>query len=148
VCLNYVQGASCYATSGRCLLGSRGALASNYHGECELHGKFDVWVTHENDLLITDLGFPSEEPKQCLALGVSESLARSIADGKPKQFARSVLTSQRICVKCVRRYWVSDHKPSSGLLKLRHGSFCPDCLPENSGQALEKELGALGYWCG
>lgn len=148
MCLNYVQGGGCYATGERCLLGLSGASARNYDGECELHGKFDVWVTQENDLLVTDLGFPSEEPKQCLALGVNESLARRIAVGKAKQFGRSVLTSERRCVKCGRRYWVIDHKPASGLLRVGQGYFCPSCIPENSVEALEKELGVLRYWCG
>ncbi len=148
MCLNFVQGGECYATGGKCLLSSRGASVSNCDGECELHGKFDVWVTEENDLLITDMGFPSEEPRQCLALGVNENLASRIATEKAQKFGSAVLTSQRRCFKCGRRYWVSEHKYVSGLQKIGHGYFCPACSRGDPAKDFEKELGALRYWCG
>jgi hypothetical protein len=148
LCLNFVQGGECYATGGKCLLGSRGASASNRDGECELHGKFDVWVTEQNDLLITDMGFPSEEPKQCLALRVNEKLASRIAGEKARKFGSSVLTSQRRCFKCGSRYWVSQHKHDSGLQEFGHGYFCPDCNREDAAKDFGNELGALRYWCG
>ena len=99
-------------------------------------------------MLITDMGFPSEEPKQCLALGVNENLARRIAAERAQKFGTSVLTSQRKCFKCGRRYWVSEHNHASGLQEIGQGYLCPDCMQKDTRKDFEKELGALRYWCG
>ena len=79
LCLNFVLGGNCHATGGKCTLGATGASVKNETLECELHGKYDVWVLQDDKLLVTDLGFPSEEPKQCLALGINQRLAARIA---------------------------------------------------------------------
>lgn len=148
MCLNFVEGGRCYLIDGECLLGERGAIAKNSDGECEFHGKFDVWLTNANDVFITDMGFPSDEPKQCLALGVNENLARNIAAEKSKKFATKVMTSERRCVRCGTPYWVSQHQRPPGLHETGHNHFCPGCI--DSVTELEKEirLGAQRYWCG
>lgn len=147
MCRNFVQGGGCNATSGKCLLGLRGAFANNRDGECELQGGFDVWVTQTNELFITDMGFPSEEPKQCLALGVNETLARRIAGEKAQDFHTSVATTERRCLRCQQLYWVSEHKPVSGLREIGHGYLCPHCMLEGNGD-VKRRIGVLQYWCG
>jgi hypothetical protein len=147
LCRNFVEGGGCYATGEKCLLGLSGASARNKDGACELHGNFDVWLTEKNELLITDLGFPSEEPKQCLALGVNETLAREIAANKAHQLQTSMLTSERRCSKCQRSYWVSEHSRSTGLLEIGAGYFCPDCIDKESA-SVEGKVGVQRYWCG
>jgi len=148
LCLNFVEGDGCYATGGKCLLGLNGASAKNRDGGCELHGKFDVWLTHKNDLLITDTGFPSDEPKQCFALGVHLTLARQIAANKMRQLRTSVITTERRCFKCQERYWVSEHRRPAGLLEIGIGYLCPDCIGESKSVDVEQRLGVLQYWCG
>jgi len=129
-------------------LGLNGALAKNHDGVCELHGRFDVWLTHKNDILITDMGFPSEEPKQCLALGVHLTLAKKIAENKMRKLRTSVITSERRCFKCQKRYWLSEHRRPAGLLEVGIGYLCPDCIGENQSVDVEERLGVLRYWCG
>lgn len=133
-------------TGGECLLGLNGASAHNQNSDCALHGKFDVWLTEKNQLLITDMGFPSEEPKQCLALGVNEDIARKLARNKATELRTSILTTESKCLKCGRQYWVNEHKLHSGLLETGKNRLCPDCIGEIKG--LEEKLGVLGYWCG
>jgi hypothetical protein len=147
LCQNFVQHGGCHATGGKCLLGSRGMYAKNQDGECELQGGFDVWLTERNELLITDLGFPSEEPKQCLALGVNEALARRISQARADELRTSVLTTQRTCIMCRRQYWSSEHTREEGLREVGKSRFCPNCMSERKGRDLEK-LGAQEYWCG
>lgn len=147
MCQNFVQHGGCYATGGKCLLGSRGVVARNQDRECELHGGFDVWLTQRNDLLISDLGCPSEEPKQCLALGVNEALARRISQARAQELRTSVLTTQRSCFKCHRQYWTSEHEKEAGLREVGNSRFCPHCLPERNDGDMEM-LGAQQYWCG
>ena len=148
MCLNFVKGGSCYATGGQCLLGLNGALAKNHDGECELQGMFDVWLTHKNDILLTDMGFPSEEPKQCLAFGVQLTLAKKIAENKIRQLRTSIITSEHRCFKCQKRYWVSEHRRPAGLLEIGIGYLCPDCIGESKSVDVEERLGVLRYWCG
>lgn len=148
MCLNFVQGGGCYATGGRCLLGLQGASAKNHDGGCELHGKFDVWLNQQNGLLITDLGFPSEEPKQCLALGINENLARKIAEDRARQLGSSVVTTERRCFKCEKNYWISEHADLSGFQEIGRGCLCPRCINAKGDQGLEEKLGVLRYWCG
>jgi hypothetical protein len=147
VCLNFVEGGGCYATGGRCLLGPSGASARNKDAICDLHGNFDVWLTEADDLLITDLGFPSEEPKQCLALGVNEALAREVAAKKAHELGTSIHTSEHRCSRCQKSYWVSEHTRSSGLLETSSTYFCPDCI-RNKSISVESKLGVQQYWCG
>lgn len=148
LCLNFVEGGECHLIDGKCLLGDRGATAKNSDGECEFHGKFDVWLTEHNYLLITDMGFPSDEPKQCLALGVKESLARTIAMEKSKKLVTKVMTSERRCSRCEALYWTSQHKRSSGLVETGYNNFCPECINLVTDQERERKLGAQRYWCG
>jgi hypothetical protein len=148
LCLNFVEGGGCHLIDRKCLLGERGATAKNPDGECEFHGKFDVWLTEHNDLFITDMGFPSDEPKQCLALGVHESLARTIALEKSKKLVSRVMTSERRCIRCEAFYWISQHKRTLGLLEVGRNNFCPECIDSVTDQERERRLGAQRYWCG
>jgi hypothetical protein len=116
--------------------------------ECELHGRFDVWVMQDDRLLLTDLGFPSDEPKQCLALGISQELATRIAGEKSQQLGTSLLTTQRKCLRCGMSFWMSDHGGSSGVLETGKAYFCPTCMRRETEESIAKKLGILGYWCG
>lgn len=147
MCLNFVQDGRCHATGAKCILGSRGATVSNEAGECELHGRFDVWVTERDELLMTDMGFPAEEPKQCLAMGINQNLAQKIVEDFAKQRKFTTKTAQHRCLKCQQLYWISEHESSSGLRKTGKGYFCPTCIREGD-EDLEKRLGMLRHWCG
>jgi hypothetical protein len=147
MCLNYVQGGKCYATRQDCLLGQNGASAPNDSGKCSLHGKFDVWVTHDDRLLISDLGFPSEEPKQSLALGITEDLAAEIARKRSRELGTRIVTTERMCLGCSKGYWYSGHENSKGV-EIGRGYLCPDCLRNETEQGFATKLGSLGYWCG
>jgi len=128
-------------------LGLSGASARNKDGMCVLHGSFDVWLTEKNSLLITDLGFPSDDPKKCLALGVNEALAREIAKKEALQLKTSILTSERRCSNCQRSYWVSEHDRSPGLFEIGAGNLCRDCINRKSVE-VEERHGVQRYWCG
>jgi hypothetical protein len=116
--------------------------------ECELHGKYDIWVMQDGKVLVTDLGFPSDEPKQCLALGVSQELATGIADEKSQQLGTAVITTQRRCLRCRALFWISEHGASSSALQTAKGYFCPTCARQETQESVTKELGILGCWCG
>lgn len=148
LCLNFVQGGGCYATGDKCVLGEKGASAKNVDRECPLHGKFDVWVMKDNRLLISDLGPPSEEPKQCLPLGVRQDLAKQIAGEKSRELGAMVLTTERRCLGCGRLFWYSDHENSPRQAETGRGYFCSDCLGHETEEAIATKLGNLGYWCG
>ena len=148
LCLNYVQGGTCYATGGKCILGAEGALVKNNALACELQGKFDVWVMQDDRLLVSDLGIPSDEPKQCLALGINQKLATQIANEKSKRFGTSVVTTQRKCFCCGVPYWMSEHDSSAGNAETGRGYFCPSCIDRQTEESVAKKLGILGYWCG
>jgi DNA-directed RNA polymerase subunit RPC12/RpoP len=148
LCMNFIERGFCHVTGEKCFLGLRGATAKNVDGECELHGRFDVWLTQRNDLLITDMGFPAEEPKQCFALGINEHLARSIASERAKQMKTSVLTTQRRCIKCGTQYWMTQYRDSLGLLETGRANFCPNCRASEIDEEMERRLGAQRYWCG
>ena len=147
MCMNFVEGGICHINGEKCLLGARGATARNVHGECEFHGKFDVWLTQQNNLLLSDIGAPAEEPKQCFALGVNERLAREVAGEKAKQLGTHVLTSQRTCIRCGTNYWMTEHGDSVGLLEIGHAHLCPNCETIRSDGDVER-LGTQRYWCG
>jgi len=146
--MNFVQGGGCYATGGRCLLGAVGSSAKNSEGGCELHGRFDVWIAQTDDLLISDMGFPPDEPKQCLALGVNRVLASWIASQKSQELRTRVLTTERKCFRCGGVFWMSEHRDFSGLAKTGQAYLCPACIPEEVDDITEKKLGVLRYWCG
>jgi len=147
LCMNFVEGGICHITGEECLLGQRGATAKNSDGECEMHGRFDVWLTEENNLLISDMGTPAEEPKRCYALGVNERLARDIAMTKAREFGTKVLTSQRKCIKCGTEYWMTKYGDSGGLLETTHSHLCPTCRAQGADMDVER-LGTQRYWCG
>ena len=146
MCLNFVQDGICYATGGKCILGAEGGLVRNDSLACELQGKFDVWVMQDDRLLISDLGIPSNEPKQCLALGINQKLATKIANDKSKGFGTSILTTQRRCLSCGGLYWMSEHAARNA--ERGRGYFCPCCIGRETEGSLAKKLGILGYWCG
>jgi DNA-directed RNA polymerase subunit RPC12/RpoP len=145
--LNFVQGGNCYATGERCILGARGALAKNDSLECELHGRFDVWVMQNDQLLVTDLGFPSEEPKLCLAVGINRELAFRIAEMRCRQLGTSILTTQRKCLRCGMQFWISEHEGSSAP-QTGKGYFCPACMAKETEESIAGKMGILSYWCG
>jgi hypothetical protein len=146
--MNYVEGGGCYATGKQCLLGLIGSTVGNYDGKCALHGEFDVWVMQDDDLLVSDIGSPSDEPKQCLALGVKRTLAEEIAYRRSVQLGTRVLTTQRICLACGGRFWVTEHKESSGFAERGHGHLCPRCVGISLDGLVAEKLGILRYWCG
>lgn len=146
--MNFVRGGNCYATGAKCLLGAKGASVKNNAGECELHGKFDVWVMQDDRLIVSDLGFPSDEPKQSLALGINNKLATQIAQEKSRQLGTSVLTTQRGCFGCSTRFWMSEHEALSGAAETGKGYLCPACIGLETEGSMAKKLGILGYWCG
>jgi hypothetical protein len=148
LCLNFVLGGDCHATGSKCILGPRGALVKNDALECELHGRYDVWVLQDDQLLVTDLGFPSEEPKQCLALGVNQRLAARIAGERSQALGTPILTTQHKCLQCGTRFWMSQHDASSVTPETGKGHFCPKCINQETERTISGRLGALGYWCG
>ena len=148
MCLNFVRNGDCHVTSDKCLLRERGELARNQDRECPLHGGFDVWLMQDDRILVSDLGFPSEEPKQCLALGINEQLATQIAQDKSRKSKTIIQTSQRKCLRCGRSYWYSLHEGAAGHVQIEKGYFCPDCVSTENGESLTDSLGRLGYWCG
>lgn len=147
MCLNFVLGGNCHATGGKCTLGAMGASVTNETLECELHGKYDVWVLQDDKLLMTDLGFPSEEPKQCLALGINQRLASRIAAEESRKLGTLVLTTQHTCVQCGSHFWTSHHS-SSGAPEPGKRYFCPTCIRKESQRSVAQRLGLLGSWCG
>jgi hypothetical protein len=146
--LNFVQGEKCYATGNSCILGARGAWAKNEALECELQGKFDVWIMQDDMLLVTDLGFPADEPKQCLALGINQALALRIAEEESARLETHASTTERKCLSCGMRFWMSDHDSPFGTAETGRSYFCPNCLKAQTEESLVKTLGMLGYWCG
>jgi len=130
-----------------CILGAYGATARNDDRECELHGGFDVWVAQGN-LLVTDLGFPPDEPVQSIALGVNEIVAMEVASEKSKQMGIPLTTSKRKCIQCGSSYWVSQHLRVSGLARRGYVIFCPSCLDHVNHPDEESKLGQNRHWCG
>ena len=149
MCLNFVKrNGSCCATGDKCLLGEKGTSARNEDNDCPLHGRFDVWVMQDNRILITDLGFPSDEPKQCMALGISEELSKKIALERSRQLGTTVLTTERKCIGCGQPYWYSKHQTKAGQAEIGKGNFCLDCIAHQNEVLLTGKLGDLRYWCG
>lgn len=147
MCLNFIEDGKCHVNGRKCILGNRGATARNGDRECELHGDFDVWITQGN-LLVTDLGFPPEEPAQSIALGVNEAIATQVASEKSKQMGISQMTSKRKCTQCGELYWVSQHVRTSGMARRGYVIFCPDCLGRVDHADIERTLGENHHWCG
>ena len=148
MCLNFIEDGRCHVNGKECILGPRGAVAKNENHECELHGDFDVWVMHDGSILVTDLGIPSEEPAQCLALGVSESVATTVGLEKSEQAAKPLRTSKRRCIRCGALYWMSQHIHTSGLIRYGYATFCPQCFDSIDYEEMGKRLSEQRYWCG
>lgn len=148
LCLNFVQGGICYATREKCLLGARGASIRNDTLECGLHGRFDVWAMQDDRILVSDLGIPSDEPKQCLALGISQTLAIQIGRKKADDLGTTVHTTERKCRCCGTPFWMSEHDSSSRTARTGRAYFCPGCISQETEASMARELGILGYWCG
>ena len=148
MCLNFVQGGRCSVNGSSCLLGPNGASARNEEGLCELHGRFDVWLTQENNLLISDLGFPSDDPKQCLALGINRNIAEEIAQRKVSELGTKILTTKHECIRCSKPFWTSEHDQASPLAKSGQSYLCSECINKKNDEGIVKKMGVLQYWCG
>jgi hypothetical protein len=147
MCLNFIQGGGCSVTRGRCQLAQAGSSARNEDGCCELHGQFDVWVNQDNAVLISDMGFPSDEPKQCLALGINRTLAEQVAEKKACELGTRIETTKHICIRCGRQFWTSRHDLTSGFAETGQSHLCPNCIHEKN-EGIRRKLGDLQYWCG
>jgi len=147
LCLNFIEDGKCHVNGRRCLLGPRGAAAKNEDRGCELHGGFDVWGARGN-LLVTDLGFPPDEPVQSFALGVNETVAMQIASAKSREMGIPLTTSKRKCMQCGNMYWVSEHVRTAGLTRRGYVTFCPSCLGRADHAEVESKLGENRHWCG
>jgi hypothetical protein len=148
LCMNYVEGGRCHLLAKACLLGAKGASAKNQDGECPIHGQIDVWVMQNDDLLISDIGSPSEEPKQSVALGINQPLAESIAHSRSAQTGAKVLTTQRRCLACANLFWMSEHSRREAMAQEGVGNICPTCTEKRSGAPLPGHLDRLRHWCG
>jgi hypothetical protein len=147
LCLNFVENGKCYVNGRKCVLGVRGAVAKNEDRECGLHGDFDVWEIGRS-LLVTDLGFPPDEPVQCLALGVNETVAMNVALEKSERMGMVLTTSQRTCIQCGAFYWMSQHVRVSGMIRNGYTNFCPKCFDHADSLGIERRLAEQRYWCG
>lgn len=147
LCLNFVEDGKCHVDGRSCILGSRGATARNENHECELQGVFDVWIS-QGSVLVTDLGFPPDEPVQSVALGVNETVAMTTGLEKSKERGIPMTTTKRECIQCGALYWVSQHVRTSGLTRRGFVTFCPDCLGGLDRPEVENRLGLNRHWCG
>ena len=148
LCLNFIENGKCHLNGGPCILGAHGAVAKNENRECTFQGTFDVWVT-DRGLLVTDLGFPPEEPvTQSIAVGVSETVAMSMAAAKSKEKRIPLVTSERRCIRCGASYWMSQHTRTTGLTQNGYANFCPTCFPRVDRSEVESRLGEQRHWCG
>ena len=147
LCLNFIENGKCHINGGKCILGARGAAARNEDHECKMHGEFDVWILGER-LLVTDLGYPPEEPAKDLALGVNESVAMAVTLKESKRAGLPVTTSKRKCIQCGTLYWMSGHVRVSGMIQNGYTNFCPKCFGHVDSVGVEKRLADQRYWCG
>jgi len=142
LCMNYVEGGKCHVTRGDCLLGTSHGL----NGHCALHGVFDVWITCDDKILISDIGSPSPEPKRSVALGVGKRVADEVAMLAGKETSGEIITTEQKCRECGRLYWISEHDDST-VTKLGRRHFCPACIGKvQSTKGLGFDLPQ--YWCG
>ena len=126
----------CHVTDGGCLLG---ASYDPKHA-CALQGNFDVWVTIDDNVLISDIGSPSPEPKRSVALGVEKGVALEVAALTARKLSGEIITSEQKCRECGGLYWITEHEYAKVRLGRRY--FCPTCLRGIS------EIDVLDYWCG
>ena len=135
-----MEGALCRVTGKDCLLGT----SYDTKHACELNGNFDVWVTIDDDVLISDIGSPSPEPKRSVVLGVNQDVALEVAELTARTMSSAIITSQQKCRKCGCSYWIAEHECT----KLRVGRryFCPDCIRGFEGKSDVFDF--VDYWCG
>ena len=138
MCLNYVQGGSCLIDARPCLLGSQGNEAKNRDRECPRHGPFDVWRTREGLILISDLGSPYEDVKDCYGLGISLREATRVAQEHALRLSTKIITTQRRCGKCGAYFWPRGHLTEGSTLGRAAGYFCASCLNLASEAELEE----------
>jgi len=136
LCMNYIEGGMCHVTRRECLLGT----AYEPNRECALQGSFDVWITYDDRILISDIGSPSPEPKRSVALGVEKELADQIAVLAARKASGQIITTQQTCRRCGSVYWITEHESATPKLGRRY--FCPKCI-ERIG-----EIDVPDYWCG
>jgi ribosomal protein S27AE len=132
--MNFVEGGTCHVTGKECLLGTIEVAK-----RCELQGGFDVWVTQDDEILLSDIGPPSPEPKRSIALGVQKQLANVIAQRAACTIGSPVITTQKECRECGKKYWLSDHESSREERRIGRRYFCPNCIGTVSSPS---------YWCG
>lgn len=142
MCMNFVEGGICHATRQKCILGP----VHQPNQLCHLQGCFDVWITQDDNILLSDMGPPSPEPKRSMALGVEKELAISIAQAAAREMACRIFTSKQICHQCGRSYWISEHE-SEGTPRLGRRHFCPKCILTVD-QKTSATKAELNYWCG
>jgi len=130
----------CRVTGKDCLLGT----SYDTKHACELNGNFDVWVTIDDDVLISDIGSPSPEPKRSVALSVNQNVALAIAEVTVRTISGKIITSQQKCRKCGSGYWITEHEYTKSRVGRRF--FCPDCIRGIEGKGSDFDF--FDYWCG
>jgi hypothetical protein len=141
MCMNYIEGGVCHVTGRGCLLGD----TYDVNRECAIRGNFDVWVTCDDKILISDIGSPSPEPKRSVALGVGKRVAEEIALVTARNNSGEIVTTQQRCRQCREMYWITEHESSLTRLGRRH--FCPRCMEKIDGSSVG-EFDLPNYWCG
>jgi len=142
LCMNFVEGGKCHVTRSDCLLGTSYELNTR----CAIHGAFDVWITSDDKVLISDIGPPSPEPKRSVALGVRKSVADRVAMLAARESSGGIITTEQKCRRCGSQYWISEHERLT-VARLGRRHFCPDCIGKvQSSRSVEFDL--PDYWCG
>jgi len=142
MCMNYVEGGTCHVTGSECLLGTPHEI----NRRCTIRGNFDVWITRDDKVLISDIGPPSPEPKRSVALGVGKEVADEIAVLMARKNSEEIITAQQRCRQCGGRFWITDHD-SSTVTRMGRRYFCPKCI-ERYGKDNFVEFDVPEYWCG
>lgn len=142
MCMNYIEGGMCHVTGRECLLG----ISYDLSRECAIRGNFDVWVTCDDKVLISDIGSPSPEPKCSVALGVGRRVADEIAVLTARKKSGEIITTQQRCRQCGKPYWLTEHE-SSTVTRLGRRCFCPECIEKFDRSSVGK-FDIPDYWCG
>ncbi len=128
-------------THRECLLG----FSHELDRDCAIQGSFDVWVTWEDKILISDIGSPSPEPKRSIALGVDKRVADEVAEFIARKDSLKIVTTQQTCTLCGKLYWLTEHEASVARLGRRR--FCPACILKAEGSG-GGTFDVPDYWCG
>jgi len=142
LCMNYIEGGMCHVTGRECLLGT----SYDINRECAIRGNFDVWITCDDKVLISDIGSPSPEPKCSVALGVGKRVADEVAVLTARRSSGEIITTQQRCRQCGKPYWVTEHE-SSTVTRLGRRCFCPKCIAKFDRISVGK-FDVPDYWCG